>query len=224
MNRIPSEFDREELDWLAFRYVAGELTEIEAAQFEERLGTHQAAREAVARNVELSSILSRTLSETPKPVVPTVERGTSRLWSNISVRGTQRSSRWVLLATTAMLAILASGILWRGSDRTEVAATDESLTNAEQLVALWSESDSPAADVERMQVPRTDRIDIEHPAAEDRREKLVADLATEDALPELFPGLEGDRPGDSAAVPDWMLAGVSLEMAAELQVPAKGVR
>lgn len=45
--------NHEELSWLAFRYVAGELTVTEAEQFEERLGTDQAAREAVAQSVEL---------------------------------------------------------------------------------------------------------------------------------------------------------------------------
>jgi hypothetical protein len=43
----------DELDWLAFRYVAGELTPKEAGAFEERLASDQAAREAVARAAAL---------------------------------------------------------------------------------------------------------------------------------------------------------------------------
>ena len=41
-------------DWLAFRYVAGELSGEEAAAFEAELETSQVSREAVARAVELT--------------------------------------------------------------------------------------------------------------------------------------------------------------------------
>jgi hypothetical protein len=50
-----SENDR---DWLAFRYIAGELTGDEAAAFEADLETSQPAREAVARAVELSQAVA----------------------------------------------------------------------------------------------------------------------------------------------------------------------
>lgn len=43
----------EELDWLAFRFVCNELSDTELLAFEERLGSDQSAREAVARAVEL---------------------------------------------------------------------------------------------------------------------------------------------------------------------------
>jgi len=46
------------LDWLAFRYIAGEMTVAESTVFEERLGSDQAAREAVAAAVELVGALA----------------------------------------------------------------------------------------------------------------------------------------------------------------------
>ncbi len=48
--------DRLELDWLAFQYIAGELTAEETVGFEDRLAVDQEAREAVARAVELAEV------------------------------------------------------------------------------------------------------------------------------------------------------------------------
>jgi len=45
------------LDWLAFRYVSGELTGDETESFELRLADDQAARDAVASAVELSQAI-----------------------------------------------------------------------------------------------------------------------------------------------------------------------
>lgn len=47
---------RSDLDWLAFQYIAGELSVDDAAQFESRLAIDQMAREAVAAAVELSEV------------------------------------------------------------------------------------------------------------------------------------------------------------------------
>jgi ferric-dicitrate binding protein FerR (iron transport regulator) len=53
--QIQSESDRE---WLAFRYIAGDLTGAESALFEAELETNQLAREAVAHAVELSQLIA----------------------------------------------------------------------------------------------------------------------------------------------------------------------
>jgi hypothetical protein len=50
--------DASELDWLAFRYVAGEMAVEEAEAFEGRLDQDQEAREAVARVVELAGAVA----------------------------------------------------------------------------------------------------------------------------------------------------------------------
>jgi hypothetical protein len=47
-----------ELDWLAFRYIAGELTDGESSEFESRLATDQEACEAVSKAVELAEVTS----------------------------------------------------------------------------------------------------------------------------------------------------------------------
>lgn len=47
-----------DLDWQAYRYVADEMTAVEAAEFEDRLATDQLAREAVADAVGLAHAIA----------------------------------------------------------------------------------------------------------------------------------------------------------------------
>ena len=56
----------EDLDLLAFRYIAGELTPAESEAFEQRLADDQAAREAVARAVDLA----QAVASVPADIVP----------------------------------------------------------------------------------------------------------------------------------------------------------
>ncbi|NLF68931.1 MAG: hypothetical protein GX575_07730 [Candidatus Anammoximicrobium sp.] len=62
---------RDDLDWLAFRYVAAELSPAESREFESRLEHDQQAREAVGRLVEVTCAI-RSLEWN---AVPRVERG-----------------------------------------------------------------------------------------------------------------------------------------------------
>lgn len=71
-----------ELDWLAFCYIAGELTADEALAFEGRLADDQAAREAVARAVELSEAIAR--AERGRGVL-TMKRPLRRAWVGAAV-------------------------------------------------------------------------------------------------------------------------------------------
>jgi len=77
-----------DLDWTAFRYVAGELTPAEASAFELRLGDDQRAREAVAEAVELAGALSLvTASDATTLAIPR-RRSSSRralAWSGAAV-------------------------------------------------------------------------------------------------------------------------------------------
>src|SRR5262245_38899044 len=50
--------ERDDLDLSAFRYVAGEMTPVEAAAFEGRLADDQTARDAVSRAVGLSQLMA----------------------------------------------------------------------------------------------------------------------------------------------------------------------
>lgn len=82
----------EDLHWLAFRYVCGEMTPGEEESFEHRLAADQAAREAVAEAVELQGAIR----------VVAADRVRRRSWF-------RRRPVWI--ATAACL-LLGFGLLW----------------------------------------------------------------------------------------------------------------
>jgi hypothetical protein len=61
-----------DLDWLAFRYISGEIAVSEAEQFEALLADDQAARDAVVRAVELTQaiVAIQTASIRPSAAMP----------------------------------------------------------------------------------------------------------------------------------------------------------
>jgi len=116
----------EPLSWLAFRYVANELTDAEAAQFELRLENDQAAREAVAAAVELTQTMAWVeREETPAPLS--------------TVAGTEHGRRylaafgWLLAGSLACLVGLTIVNHFRGARVGEHEGM-------RQLALAWSET------------------------------------------------------------------------------------
>jgi hypothetical protein len=105
-----------ELAWLAFRYIEGELALAEAAEFEIRLESDQAAREAVAAAVELAAVVElagaveiASLGER----LPAIEAGSRHRAASAQagrLDGTYhtRAPRWKLSAGGMALAAAAS--------------------------------------------------------------------------------------------------------------------
>lgn len=98
---------RDELDWLAFRYVAGEMTADEAGDFELRLADDQAAREAVSRAVGFGQRLVDAGSVRPdsrstaRTATAPVNRGTLTFRSRVV-----RAAGWMAAgAAAATLAV-----------------------------------------------------------------------------------------------------------------------
>ena len=94
-------FDKHDLNWLAFRYVAGEMSGDECAEFETRLADDQAAREAVASAVELTQTISCAATDS-ESVVTAQSRG--RVADNQAVRG--RRLLWLALGVAACLTLV----------------------------------------------------------------------------------------------------------------------
>ena len=94
-----SEADRE---WLAFRYIAGELTGDEAAAFEAEFETSQLAREAVAQAIDLSQAIAMAESHEVELV-------------EVAARITRRKS-WVYgigwISAGAVAASVAGAVWW----------------------------------------------------------------------------------------------------------------
>ena len=98
--------EHEDLDLLAFRYIAAEMTAAEAEAFELRLADDQAAREAVARAVELAQAVACTRQETiPLHRNDRSPLGTDRTRSASRLR---RTVRW-MVAAAASVAICVFG-------------------------------------------------------------------------------------------------------------------
>lgn len=83
--------ERDELDWLAFRYVSNEMSASEILDFEGRLIDELPAQEAVARAVEMTHAVVSAMEPSAVPSKPVAARGRRQLW-------------WAVAATSAAVA------------------------------------------------------------------------------------------------------------------------
>jgi hypothetical protein len=181
--------DGSDLDWLAFRYVAGEMTADELTAFEENLAESQPAREAVAAAVLLAQAVA--LAEKSQP-----HSGRAELVpASLTKRGPTWRWRltWALSGAAASL-LLAGGLqLWRDSIRAPNSVAQNRPADHEDLSALalqWTvagDFDSESADDEN-----AGRRGSEEPLGEGQPPLALAG--------DLF---------DDLAAPDWLLSAVS---------------
>lgn len=123
-----SEQQREDLDWLAFRYVAAELSGPELRQFEERLEHDQQAREAVGRLVEVTCAVRALDRETAPRIKP------------------RRQPAWHLRRGVRWLAALAAGValgllVWGPPHREPSGLRENGAKNSPplgELAVVWS--------------------------------------------------------------------------------------
>ncbi len=116
--------ENHELDWSAFCYAAGEMTADEAAAFEARLADDQAAREALARAVELTEVVASAESLAPAVVV----RSQASVWT--------KRLTWMAIGSAASLLV---ALVWSGAWSW---LASETVASAEQarLAAAWSQT------------------------------------------------------------------------------------
>jgi hypothetical protein len=176
-----SDIQQNDYDWLAFRYVAGEMTPDEVAEFEGLLGENQPAREAVAAAVQLSQTVELAATKVQpdsKPLVVTSPSGRSALsWRQRIV--------WASIGAAASLFIAWGLQSWRDAGHPALRSQDDLAGLAVQWRAAGdyeAEDDDGAAN---------DREPFESPA---------------DARPAT--GAARDSWEDFSA-PDWLLAAVS---------------
>ncbi|MCA9270920.1 MAG: hypothetical protein KDA41_20710, partial [Planctomycetales bacterium] len=105
--------DREQLAWDAFRYVDGQMTPDELQAFESTLESHQDAREAVARAVELTQAAAAALSHDDAP--PAVRRKNRRVALAVG---------WMAAgAAVCLLVVFGLGQAWHSGHDGETAST-----------------------------------------------------------------------------------------------------
>jgi hypothetical protein len=97
---------RNELDWLAFCFLSGEMSPAEAERFEARLEGEQEAREALARAVELTQVVAA--------VEATCEASTPSLARRVSVRSAGNWTTRLSWMAIGGLASLVIAMVWTG--------------------------------------------------------------------------------------------------------------
>jgi len=128
------------LDWLAFRYIADEMSTDERASFELRLAEDQLAREAVALVVEVAQAVSvvesaacaEHLAGKSSPVV--VTRADGRTW--LTAFG------WMIVGSIACVTVLFVAEQWSKHQRVPVRQIARSTgdDSPPQLAIVWSET------------------------------------------------------------------------------------
>jgi hypothetical protein len=166
-------------DWLAFRYVAGEMTVEEAAEFECLLSENQPAREAVAAAVQLSQaveLAARNARPDRQEVVPAPRGHRALTWRQRLV--------WASIGAAASLLVAWGLQSWRDAGR-HAPPAHEDLAG---LAVQWRAAGDYDADDDEV-------------GAMNDREPLES---TADARP----NAAVHDPLDDLAAPDWLLAAV----------------
>jgi anti-sigma factor RsiW len=121
----------EDLEWTAFRYVANELSAAEAVAFEDRLADDQAAREAVARCVQLThSVVALEEARSPQPAGVPAGPG----------RNDRRQRRWAVAAALIAAAAVCFAF-WIGREYSQRDRDD----SGDQIVRAKPDGIAPPA-------------------------------------------------------------------------------
>lgn len=109
---LANEHDR--LQWLAFCYVADELTTSQRAEFESRLATDLQAQEALASAVELGGEIYRSYKSTDE--LPLLDRAATR---NLPADRSSTLSRLLLMAAAVLvMAVVGYGLVQNNDQST----------------------------------------------------------------------------------------------------------
>ncbi len=187
---------REDLDWLAFRYIANELSGDELDAFERRLASDQKAREAVAQAVELTRAVAAVGGEAPARPTPAFRA--AAVWRRMGVAA---RLCWTTVAVSACLALVLAYQYYRGTGpatvvRPEAPGQDEAGVlgrHPDELAIAWSRTG------EELSLLQPDDRLPNSPDEGEIAEELPLYLAE-------------DQPGEDAfasnAPPSWLIAAV----------------
>jgi hypothetical protein len=181
--------DLSDLDWRAFLYVAGELDDAQRDAFEEELAVDQSAREAVARAVELSQMMSaaheleRIVQRSSPLGVPSARRGHSA-WL--------RPVAYMSAGAAACLALVALGSFWSELSWPGTVTADQ---NTLALARAWSSAREEQADHEKGLDNELARLEAQE------AELAIGNMRLDDEALEL----------DGLPAPSWMLSALATE-------------
>jgi hypothetical protein len=186
---MPAHQSTPDLDWLAFRYVAGELADVEAADFEQRLSVDQPAREAVAAAVDLSQCViaagRQSTATNPHPALSQRESDYARSVERPRSPYSLRAAGWLAAGVAAMLLVMAMVESVRIERTADPPLVRDSAASSREwsLAARWSDIRERAAEVWDEPAPWRDSNGV---------------AARHDT--------SGDESTDELLSPDWLLA------------------
>jgi ferric-dicitrate binding protein FerR (iron transport regulator) len=177
---MSEEMGQNDHDWLAFRYVAGEMTVEEAAEFECLLSENQPAREAVAAAVQLSQaveLAARNARPDRQEVVPAPRGRRVLTWRQRLI--------WASIGAAASLLVAWGLQSWRDASRPAPPAHED----LAGLAVQWRAAGDYDADDE--DGPANDREPLE--SAADARPNAVHDLWDDLAAPDWLLAAVGEK-------------------------------
>ncbi len=188
-----------DLNWLAFRYVSGEMPDAELATFEQNLAESQPAREAVAAAVLLAQAVALAADTAAGPQRELVTAGPALR------RPTWRGRlAWALAGAAASLLFVGGLQMWRDARVPANAVARNRPAAAEDLNGLalqWTAAGEFDFDV-------ADNGNSERRDVDDSSDTSRANLA----MSELF---------EDITAPDWLLAAVSSEQPSPMMPPTQ---
>ncbi len=132
------------IEWQAFLYITDELSGDEAEKFEERLADDQAAREAVARVVEIEQAVVQAAGVKMPPVLPAEPRQRRIGWQS-AVVGVVLAG--LFLAMIPLMIQLPSNRQQQPGGPA-VAEAESMVDQAALLVAVWTSGEQDTNDEE----------------------------------------------------------------------------
>lgn len=137
MNQRPENQDTEEskheLDWIAFCYIAGELSDAEAADFENQLEDDVATQQAVVRAMDQARVMDvafSTPATAPASIAPAVDH----------IGSTSTPIPRFLFVAAASLMLIVMGWGWYANNPAPESTVDVA-AESEQLADAWEYTD-----------------------------------------------------------------------------------
>lgn len=135
-----------DLSWMAFRYIAGEMRADECRDFEIRLQDDQLARQTVADAVESSRLIDQACSQHASPTETSNQSVTTQLAQSRAAKTSPTKPLILAVLACSLAAIVISNGINQGGRHDSVAitlATETTSTDEAQidLAEAWADSD-----------------------------------------------------------------------------------
>jgi ferric-dicitrate binding protein FerR (iron transport regulator) len=172
-----------DLDWLAFLYVSGEMPAEQLASFEARLADDQAARQAVASAVELVQALAAAESQDDRQLVTLPQRLAA--WS--------RRIKWMSVGAAAALVLVLAWLKFDSLTSWFAAPKPDH----RELAEVWSQTRQTVQDIVVSPGERNEtesELDLDQPAVSPLPSWIAAAVLGQDG--------HGETDADGDGIPD----------------------